>query len=189
VQGVWSTAHIKASTLGFQPVTLATQLNTEARYAGQVVATIARTIEKEGKPVKPPAALFTSGELLVTVGTAKGIGGRNQEFVLAAAMQISGSENIVIGAVDTEGTDGPGAQFNPAVHNIPTLAGGIVDGYTVSEAQAKGININQVLAQHNATPNLLALNSGILAAQSTGLRDLGVVLVMKREQGGGRDER
>jgi glycerate-2-kinase len=178
VQGVWPSAHKKAIDLGLQAVTLVTQLNTEARYAGQVVGTIARTIEREGKPFKPPIALFTSGELLVTVGTAKGIGGRNQEFILAAALQIAGSENIVIGAVDTEGTDGPGAQFNPTLQHIPTLAGGIVDGYTITSANAKGININQVLEQHNATPNLLALDSGILATQSTGLRDLGVVLIM-----------
>ena len=180
IQGRWPTAQKRAAMLGFHPVTLAKRLDTEARYAGQVVATIARTIESEGKPFEPPVALFTGGELLVTVGPEKGIGGRNQEFVLSAALEIAGSENIVIGAVDTDGTDGPGAQFSPSSFRVPTLAGGIVDGYTVSTAEQKGININQALLQHNATPSLLTLDSGVLATQSTGLQDLGVVLVMGR---------
>ena len=39
----------------------------------------------------------------------------------------------------------------------------------------------EALQRHNATPALLALDSGILATQSTGLQDLGVVLVMSEE--------
>jgi glycerate-2-kinase len=178
-QGLWPTAQKKAAELGFKPVTLAMRVDIEARHAGEMVATIARTIENMGKPFKPPVALFTAGELIVTVGTAHGIGGRNQEYVLAAAPIIAGSDRIVIGAVDTEGTDGPGAQFAPAATGIPTLAGGMVDGQTLSAAAEKGINIQDVLTSHNATPCLLALNSGILATQSTGLQDLGVILVMK----------
>ncbi|MDF1514643.1 MAG: DUF4147 domain-containing protein, partial [Anaerolineae bacterium] len=100
-QGLWPSAQKKAAELGYSPVTLALRLDTEACYAGQFVATVARTIEQEGKPFKPPVALFTAGELLVKVGEEKGIGGRNQEYVLSAALKISGSKHIVIGAVDT----------------------------------------------------------------------------------------
>jgi glycerate-2-kinase len=181
VQGLWPSAHKKALELGFRPVTLAMRLNTEARYTGQVIATIAGTIENEGRPFEPPVALFTSGEMIVTVGLNNGIGGRNQEFALAASLKIAGSQNIVIGAVDTEGTDGPGAQFNPANQHIPTLAGGIVDGFTVAAALQKGLDIHKALAEHNTTPILISLDSGILATQSTGLQDLGVVLIMKRK--------
>ncbi|MDF1515304.1 MAG: hypothetical protein P1S60_15960, partial [Anaerolineae bacterium] len=79
-------------------------------------------------------------------------------------------------------TDGPGAQFTPHAGHIPTLAGGIVDGTTAKMANSIGIDIEQSLIHHNATPALLALDSGILAQQSTGLQDLGVTLIMQRGQ-------
>jgi glycerate 2-kinase len=101
--------------------------------------------------------------------------------VLAAAEKIAGSAHIVVGAVDTDGTDGPGAQYVDGAGPIPTLAGGIVDGYTVREAAERGLDIRHELRRHNATPLLLALDNGILAAQSTGLRDLGVVLITGRK--------
>ena len=87
----------------------------------------------------------------------------------------------MVGAVDTDGTDGPGAQYVAGAEQIPTLAGGMVDGATLREAQARGVDVREALRRHNATPALLALESGILATQSTGLQDLGVILVMDKE--------
>ncbi|MBN1400887.1 MAG: hypothetical protein JXA74_08610, partial [Anaerolineae bacterium] len=58
----------------------------------------------------------------------------------------------------------------------------IVDGYTVGLAREKGIDIRRALRQHDTTPALLTLDSGILATQNTGLRDLGVILVMGRRK-------
>jgi glycerate 2-kinase len=179
-QGYWPTAKAKAETLGFRAVTLAMGLQTEASQAGSFVGTVARTIEREGMPFEPPVALFTSGELLVTVGQEMGIGGRNQEYALAAALQIAGSGGVVVGAVDTDGTDGPGTQYVAGAEHIPTLAGGIVDGYTVNLAREQGLDIRRALKQHNTTPLLVALDSGILANQNPGLQDLGIVLVMSR---------
>jgi glycerate-2-kinase len=175
-QGAWPAARDAASALGYRPVTLATELSAEASQAGLTVAAIARAVETQGTPFTPPVALFTGGELLVAVGQARGIGGRNQEFALAAALKIAGSAGIVVGAVDTDGTDGPGAQYDPG-RDLPTLAGGIVDGQTVARAAARGLDIRRALQEHDTTPLLLALDDGILAAQSTGLRDLGVVLI------------
>ena len=177
-QGMWPSAKAKAEELGYRPVNLAMGLSTEARYAGQTAATVATTIERAGVPFEPPVALLTAGEMLVTGGEETGIGGRNQEYALAAALQIAGSERIVVGAVDTDGTDGPGAQYAAGAAQIPTLAGGLVDGTTQREAMARGIDLCAALRRHNATPALLALESGILATQSTGLQDLGVILVM-----------
>ena len=179
-QGRWPTPRKKAEELGFRAVSMASDLRAEASQAGLVMATIARAIEEVGAPFQPPVALFTGGELSVTVGQETGIGGRNQEYALSAARKIAGSEHIVVGAVDTDGTDGPGAQFSARAEHVPTLAGGIVDGCTASEARERGIDIRQELRRHNATPILLALDSGILATQSTGLLDLGVVLIMGR---------
>lgn len=178
-QGMLPTAQKKAAELGFRPITLATGLSAEASQAGQVVATIANTIERLGEPFEPPCALFTSGELLVTVGKEKGIGGRNQEYVLAAALKIAGSKNIVVGGVDSDGTDGPGTQFVEGC-DIPSLAGGLVDGETVEEARRAGIDLRGELKRHNTSVALCKLNSGIIATHNISLNDLDVTLIMGR---------
>jgi glycerate 2-kinase len=176
----WATPRRKAQELGVRPVLLATGVHAEAAQAGRYAAAIARTIESLGEPFEPPVALFTGGEMLVTVGQENGIGGRNQEWALSAALQIAGSRNIVMGAVDSDGTDGPGSQYVSGV-DYPTLAGGLVDGESVREARERGIDLHTALRRHDTTPALLALSSGILAPQSTGLVDLGVILVIGRK--------
>ena len=173
----------KAEELGFKPLILAERLmNVEASQAALVIATVAATIEQRGQPVEPPCALFSNGELLVTVGNETGIGGRHQEFVLSAARRIAGSENIVIGSVDTDGTDGPGTQFAEGFEDIPCLAGGITDGTTVEMAKQVGVNIVEELKRHNTTPALWKLNSGIVASPNIRVNDLTVALIMGRDK-------
>jgi glycerate 2-kinase len=173
-------AQARAAALGFKPYMLCSWLQGEAAHMGNAVARIALSIEKEGVPFEPPCALFTNGELLVTVGQETGVGGRNQEYALAAALTIAGSENVVMGGVDTDGNDGPGAQFLQNGLDIPTLAGGIVDGQTVAEALAAGVDIHAELRRHNTTPALWKLGSGIHATHNISLTDLGVTLVLGR---------
>ena len=176
--GMLPAAQRKAAELGLQPIVLAKDLQAEASQAGSVIATIARTIERENKPFQAPCALFTSGEVLVTVGKEKGIGGRNQEYALSAALKISGSKRIVVGAVDSDGTDGPGTQLRQGSEDIPCLAGGIVDGETVNEAKQVGIDLDKELKRHNTTVALWKLKSGVVATHNISLNDLGVTVIL-----------
>lgn len=175
--GVIPTAMRKAAELGFTPHVLAKFMQAEASQAGLVIADIAKTIALDGTPFEPPCALLTGGELLVTVGEETGVGGRNQEYVLSAATRIAGSKRIVMAGVDTDGTDGPGGCFATDNGNIPCLAGGIVDGDTVAEAQAAGVDIVTALRQHNTSSALWKLKSGIAATQNISLTDLGITLI------------
>ena len=168
----------KAKELGLKPITLAKDLRAEANQAGSIIASIARTVERENEPFQMPCALFTSGELLVTVGRKTGFGGRNQEYVMAAALKIAGSKQIVIGAVDSDGTDGPGLQLVQNSENIPCLAGGIVDGETLEEAKQIGIDLEKQLRNHNTTPALWKLNSGIIATPNISIDDLSVTVIL-----------
>ncbi len=177
--GMLPAAQRRAAELGYRPVLLSDWLQCEAKHAGTVIACIARTIERTGSPCQPPCALFSTGELLVTVGDEKGVGGRNQEYALAAALTLAGSRNTVMGAVDSDGTDGPGGQFRDG-WTIPTLAGGIVDGDTAAEALAVGVDVHRALQTHDSTPALWALNSGILATHGISVVDLAVTLVSGR---------
>ncbi len=168
----------RARELGYEPHLLAEDLwAVEAVHAAAYLAEIAKTIERRGQPYQPPCALFTSGEMVVTVGKGNGVGGRNQEFSLAAASRIAGSDRIIMASVDTDGTDGPGTQFCDEADAIPCLAGGIVDGHTVSEAAIAGIDIAAALKQHDSTPALWRLHCGIVAEPNISLNDLTVALV------------
>jgi glycerate 2-kinase len=171
-------ARKKAEELGFRTHLLSARLQAEAREAGHVVADIAASSENTGEPFEPPCALFSTGELIVTVGRENGVGGRNQEYALAAAQRIAGSANVVIGGVDTDGTDGPGSQYVDC--ELPCLTGGIVDGQTMAEAKARGVDVVAALKRHDTTPTLLALDSGILATQNISVGDLDVTLVLGR---------
>lgn len=57
-----------------------------------------------------PIAVVWGGETTVTVGDASGVGGRNQEFVLAASKRLSGMEDgrgTAVFSFATDGVDGP----------------------------------------------------------------------------------
>jgi glycerate 2-kinase len=127
--------------------------------------------------------MLSGGEVVVTTGPEPGVGGRNQEVALAAAMEIAGSDKIVVCAVDSDGTDGPGGQFMGDDYPIPNLAGGIVDGQTMAEAKAAGVNVHAELMKHNTTPALWAVNSGILATHNISLNDLCITLVQSATSG------
>jgi glycerate-2-kinase len=175
----------KAEELGFKAVVLTDELvEIEASQAGLYMASIASTIERRGEPFEPPCALFSSGELVVTVGKESGIGGRNQEFALSAALRIAGNENIVIASVDTDGTDGPGFQFSEGSGEIPCLAGGIVDGLTAEGGKVRGVDIVGELKRHNTTHALWALDSGVVASPNISVIDLTVALILGRSKKG-----
>jgi len=174
----------RAAELGYRPHKLSARIQAEAREAGLVIADIALNCEREGLPFEPPCALFSSGELLVTVGEETGVGGRNQEYVLSAALRIAGSENVIMGGVDTDGTDGPGGFIaeDAQAQGIRNLAGGVVDGQTAGEAKALGVDILAELRRHNASPALWRLNSGIAATYNISVGDLDVTLIMDRSK-------
>ena len=175
--GGMKAARDKAIELGYNTHVLTRTLITEAKSAAQMTAAIALNISERGEPLDPPAALVTTGELLVTVGKASGVGGRNQEFCLSAAMRIKGSEKIVIGSVDTDGTDGPGGLNLEGAPEC--LGGGIVDGYTAIEADEKGVDIFEYLKDHAASEPLWKLGSGLEIKRGISTNDITVTLIRK----------
>jgi hydroxypyruvate reductase len=82
-------------------------------------AAIASEMARTGRPIKPPACIVTGGETTVTL-RGDGLGGRAQEFALAAAIDIAGLENVVVFCAGTDGSDGP-----------TNAAGAVADGQTL----------------------------------------------------------
>jgi glycerate-2-kinase len=173
-------AATKASDLGFEPHILynTTTMKAEASQVGIVLANIALQVEATGTPFQPPAALIGRTEMIVTVGKEKGMGGRNQEYALAAALHIEGSKRIVMGSADTDGTDGPGKQFVDGHKDIPVLDGAIVDGTTAARARELGFDVFEELKHHNTSPVLFGLGDGIVTTQNISMNDLTVTLIL-----------
>ena len=109
----------KARELGFRTLVLSTFVEGETREIARMHAAIAREMVASGRPARPRACIVTGGETTVTL-RGQGLGGRNQEFVLAAALDIAGLENVVVLSAGTDGTDGP-----------TDAAGAIADGRTL----------------------------------------------------------
>ncbi len=128
----------QARALGLRTLILSTNLSGEARDMGKLFGNLAGEIRDSGNPVRPPACLLAGGELTVTV-KGKGIGGRAQEFALAAAPSIEGLSRVFVAGVGTDGIDGP-----------TEAAGAVVDGETVSRAREMGISLEAALRENNS---------------------------------------
>ncbi|HIQ83745.1 MAG TPA: DUF4147 domain-containing protein [Candidatus Pullichristensenella stercorigallinarum] len=170
----------RARELGYTPYLLADSTTIEAKCVGQFLGSMAKCIESGEATIKAPAALVLTGEMIVTVGKSREVGGRNQECALALASRIAGSERILGAAADTDGTDGPGGF---AQEGAPTcLSGGIVDGCTAGELAQKGIDIHQALNTHATTAALYNTDNAIHAEQGISVNDLVVVLVRAEKE-------
>jgi len=110
----------RARELGFRTLLLSSQVQGETREIARMHAAIAREIAATGRPIRPPACVITGGETTVTL-RGDGRGGRNQEFVLAAALDIAGMPRTVVFSAGTDGTDGP-----------TDAAGALADGATLA---------------------------------------------------------
>lgn len=154
-----------AESLGYTPMILTNMLDCEAKDAGRFLASIAKTVQKDGLPLKPPCAIICGGETIVHI-TGKGKGGRNQELALSAAESIAGMEGVVVAAAGSDGTDGP-----------TDAAGGIVDGNTKAILADKGISIPAILTENNSN---FALNEAdaliITGPTGTNVNDLYLLL-------------
>jgi glycerate 2-kinase len=160
----------RAEELGLEAHILCSSLNDiEASNVGQTLAGIALEVEHQSRPFKPPCVLIFGGEPTVSIGQTKGKGGRNQEFVLATAPWIYGSENIVVVACDCDGTDGP-----------TDVAGGVVDGYTMKRAEEAGLDLYEELNNHNSYEALTKLQDTIYTGVlGQNLRSLFIVYIKK----------
>ena len=109
----------RARELGYRTLILSSEIVGETREIARMHAAILREVARTGHPVKPPACIISGGETTVTL-TGNGLGGRNQEFALAAAIGLAGLPNVVVFSGGTDGTDGP-----------TDAAGAIADGATL----------------------------------------------------------
>jgi len=152
----------KASSLGYNTMVLSSSIEGETRDVARVHAAIAKEITGFGRPLSRPACVISGGETTVTIrGTGKG--GRNQEFVLAAAIDIAGLGEVCVLSAGTDGTDGP-----------TDAAGAVADGDTLH----RNPEAPDYLARNDSYSYFEGLNDLIKTGPTgTNVMDVRIVLV------------
>ena len=156
----------KAKELKYNSLILSTLIEGETKDVAKLHAAIAKEILNTGNPLQKPACVISGGETTVTI-RGKGLGGRNQEFTLAAAIEIDGWDVVVILSGGTDGTDGP-----------TDAAGAIADGKTVSRAKAIELNAEVFLRENDSYHFFKPLDDLIITGPTyTNVMDLRLVMV------------
>lgn len=150
--------------LGYKPILLTDALNCEAREAGSFLAAIAKTYQES----KESLAFIVGGETVVHL-TGQGMGGRNQEIALSAAVGISGLKDTALFSIGSDGTDGP-----------TDAAGGYVDQDTEANLERQGVKIFEML-QNNDAYHALEKVDGLIITGATGtnVNDVTVLLIRR----------
>ena len=133
-------AEKEASSSGYHTLILSSSIEGETREAARFHTAIAKETISTGNPIPRPACILSGGETTVTI-KGKGLGGRNQEFVLAGAFEISGIEKVVLLSGGTDGTDGP-----------TDATGAVADNTTIHRGKSMGLDPKSHLDNNNAYP-------------------------------------
>ena len=154
-----------ASALGYQPVILTATLDCEAKEAGRMLGSMAAEIGRGGYSLPKPCAVIVGGEPIVRV-RGGGLGGRNQELALAAALPMSGLRDVLVFSLGSDGTDGP-----------TDAAGGMVEGDTAARLKDMGISAEALLLDNNAYRGLKAVDGLIMTGPTgTNVNDVAMLL-------------
>ncbi len=126
-----------------------------------------KDIQQNDTPLSPPAAVIAGGETTVKV-VGNGRGGRNQEFVLSAAMSMpQGDDGVVIASMGTDGIDG-----------VSDAAGAIADGFTIKRALEAGLNPDEYLQDNDSNTFFGKLDDTLITGRTgTNVNDIVVMLV------------
>ncbi len=159
-------AEKEASSLGLNTLILSSSIEGETREASRFHTAIAKEVISSGNPIPKPACILSGGETTVTI-KGNGLGGRNQEFALAGALEISGIEKVVLLSGGTDGTDGP-----------TDASGAMVDHTTVHRAKSMGLDPKAHLENNDAYPFFQKLGDLLITGPThTNVMDVRILLV------------
>jgi hydroxypyruvate reductase len=158
-------AQERAIALGYHARIISRSVHGESRVVAREYATLGKDMFLEKNSANRPACLIAGGETTVIV-QGDGLGGRNQEFALAAALEIDAVEQIVILSAGTDGSDGP-----------TDAAGAIVDGNSVRRGAANGMVARDFLARNDSYHFLQATDDLLKTGPTlTNVMDLQLIL-------------
>ena len=116
----------------------------------------------------PRLCLISVGEVTVTIDRTPGAGGRNQQFVMACALELEGhpGDRLTVLSAGSDGIDG----------NTQS-AGAVADPTTVTRAHTFGFHLKSSLAAFDACPMFTALGDSVVTGPTGhNLRDLRLLI-------------
>jgi hydroxypyruvate reductase len=159
-------ARKEAASLGLNTLILSSSIVGETREAARFHTAIAKEIISSGNPIPRPACILSGGETTVTI-KGNGLGGRNQEFALAGALEISGIEKVVLLSGGTDGTDGP-----------TDATGAVADHTTVQRAKSMGLDPKTHLKDNDAYPFFQKLGDLLITGPThTNVMDVRILVI------------
>ena len=149
-----------AEKLGFEVENGGEFLTGEACDAAERIISLA-----ESKRDGTKRCFVFGGETTVTV-RGNGLGGRNQEMALYAALRLDGTDGMLFASVGSDGTDGP-----------TDAAGGIADGTTASAIRNAGVS-PEISLENNDSYRALKVGDALAVTGPTGtnVNDLTFIL-------------
>lgn len=162
-------AQAKARDLGYGVLNLGAFIEGETRQVATALAGLVRSIGTDGQPMSAPVCILSGGETTVTLMPNHGLGGRNQEFVLAAAAKLgpAGLPKVVVLSGGTDGEDGP-----------TDAAGAVADAGTLIRAAQQGLDPYAFLARNDAYTFFRATGDLLVTGLTqTNVMDVRVILV------------
>jgi glycerate 2-kinase len=140
-----------------------------ARDAGRTLAREALRLQRAGDT---PSCIVAGGETTVAV-TGHGRGGRNQELVLAACVELEGAAGITVGSIGTDGADGP-----------TSAAGAVGDETSLALAAQAGTDAEMAL-RDNDSHAFHVHSGGLIVTGPTGTNVVDVQVALIEESADG----
>ena len=131
-------AKSRAESLGFAATVITADLSGDAQTRAREICLRLKAILGGKRPRLRPRCLLLGGETTVRV-RGKGLGGRNQEFGLASAIELRGRRGLYLLSAASDGSDGP-----------TDAAGAFVDGDTFARAGSLGLDPYQALRDNDS---------------------------------------
>lgn len=161
------TALKKAGSLGYESHLICDDCDGEARETGDLFVRLAHEAYSIFLESGQKVCFILGGETVVHL-KGNGLGGRNQEMALTAAIGLSDlDDHVVFFSVGSDGTDGP-----------TDAAGGLVDPGSYSRMTAKGIEPEAYL-DNNDSYHALAASGDLVFTGPTGtnVNDLACLII------------
>ena len=131
----------KARQLNYQVVTLGSDHQGEASEEGRRFVERCRQIQQTKAGTADRYCVLSGGEPVVDLGPNPGKGGRNQQFVLAALVEMAANESdgLTILCGGTDGEDGP-----------TDAAGAVADATLLARSRLHNLDPDKFLQRHDA---------------------------------------
>ncbi len=131
-------AKSRAESLGFAATVITADLSGDAQTRAREICMRLKSILSGKRSRLRPRCFLLGGETTVRV-RGKGLGGRNQEFALASAIELRGRRGLYLLSAASDGSDGP-----------TDAAGAFVGGDTFARAGSLGLDPYQALRDNDS---------------------------------------